>query len=150
MSDRQRLLLSPYRLPTHHQVYLNEDEMAAWLNGIVVLWHPALLLGGENPPRVDSAYDHEQPTASRAYVMPDSPPQFLPDDWPDRVKAIGALKLPTYPEREQSDSSDDRSGPRSRANPKKAASTSDRRTSKRYWTCRSKRSGRFLVSASVT
>ena len=31
MSDRQRLLLSPYRLPTHHQVYLNEDEMAAWL-----------------------------------------------------------------------------------------------------------------------
>ncbi len=101
MSDRQRLLLSPYRLPTHHQVYLNEDEMAAWLNGQIVLWHPALLIGGENPPRVDSAYDHEQPTASRAYVMPDSPPQFLPDDWPDRVKAIGALKLPTYPDREQ-------------------------------------------------
>jgi hypothetical protein len=101
MSDRQRLLLSPYRLPTHHQVYLNEDEMAAWLNGHIVLWHPALLLGGEKPPRVDSAYDHEQPTSSRAYVMPDSPPQFLPDDWPDRVKATGALKLPAYPDREQ-------------------------------------------------
>ncbi len=50
MSDRQRLLLSPYRLPTHHQVYLNEDEMAAWLNGYTVLWHPALLLGGEQAP----------------------------------------------------------------------------------------------------
>src|SRR5262249_38542384 len=93
MSDRHRLLLSPSRLRTHHQVYLNEDEMAAWLNGFVVLWHPALLLGGEKPPRVDSAYDHEQPTPGRAYVMPESPPQFLPDDWPDRVRANGALKL---------------------------------------------------------
>jgi hypothetical protein len=101
MSDRQRLLLSPYRLPTHHQVYLNEDEMAAWLNGMIVLWHPALLLGGEKPPRVDSAYDHEQPTPGRAYVMPDSPPQFLPDDWPERVRAAGALKLPAYPDRMQ-------------------------------------------------
>jgi hypothetical protein len=82
-------------------VYLNEDEMASWLNGLIVLWHPALLLGGERPPRVDSAYDHEQPTAGRAYVMPDSPPQFLPDDWPDRVKAIGAIKLPAYLDREQ-------------------------------------------------
>src|SRR5262245_2675882 len=100
MSDRQRLLLSPYRLPTHHQVYLNEDEMAAWLNGYIVLWHPALLLGGERPPRVDSAYDHEQPTAGRAYVMPDSPPQFLPDDWPDRVRLNGAVKLPASPDRE--------------------------------------------------
>jgi hypothetical protein len=99
MSDRQRLLLSPYRLPTHHQVYLNEDEMAAWLNGYAVLWHPALLLGGDRPPRVDSAYDHEQPTAGRAYVLPDSPPQFLPDDWADRVRATGALRLPAFPDR---------------------------------------------------
>jgi hypothetical protein len=100
MSDRQRLLLSPYRLPTHHQVYLNEDEMATWLNGYAVLWHPALLLGGDRPPRVDSAYDHEQPSPGRAYVLPDSPPQFLPDDWPDRVRATGALRLPAYPDRE--------------------------------------------------
>ena len=101
MSDRQRLLLSPYRLPTHHQVYLNEDEMTAWLNGYIVLWHPALLLGGTKPPRVDSAYDHEQPTAGRAYVMPDSPPQFLPDDWPDRVKQIGSLKLSAMTDRDE-------------------------------------------------
>ncbi len=101
MSDRQRLLLSPYRLPTHHQVYLNEEEMTAWLNGYIVLWHPALLLGGEKPPRVDSAYDHEQPTAGRAYVMPDSPPQFLPDDWPDRVKQIGSLKLSALTDRDE-------------------------------------------------
>ena len=100
MSDRQSLLLSPYRLPTHHQVYLNEDEMAAWLNGYAVLWHPALLLGGEKPPKVDSAYDHEQPTPGRAYVLPDSPPQFLPDDWSDRVRAAGALKLPALTDRD--------------------------------------------------
>lgn len=99
MSDRQRLLLSPYRLPTHHQVYLNEEEMAAWLNGYIVLWHPALLWGTTKLPRVDSAYDHEQPTASRAYILPESPAQFLPDDWPDRVSLQGALKLPAYPDR---------------------------------------------------
>ena len=89
MSDRQRLLLSPYRLPTHHQVYLNEDEMAAWLNGYIVLWHPALLLGGRSP---ESRFGlrHEQPAAGRAYVMPESPPQFLPDDWADRVRVAPA------------------------------------------------------------
>ena len=60
----------------------------------------ALLLGGERPPKVDSAYDHEQPTAGRAYVLPDSPPQFLPDDWSDRVRATGALKLPALTDRD--------------------------------------------------
>jgi hypothetical protein len=100
MSDRQRLLLSPYRLPTNHQVYLNEDEMATWLNGYAVLWHPALLIGGERPPRVDSAYDHEQPKAGRVYVLPESPPQFLPDDWPDRVRTTGALRLPAHTDRD--------------------------------------------------
>ena len=101
MSDRQRLLLSPYRLPTHHQVYLNEDEMAAWLNGLTILWHPALLFGTGAPPRVDSAYDHEQPVPGRAYVMPDAPPQFLPDDWPERVTAAGAVKLRAFPHRDE-------------------------------------------------
>jgi hypothetical protein len=100
MSDRKRFLLSPYRLPTHHPVYLNEEEMASWLHGYLVLWHPALLLDCSDPPRVDSAYDHEQPVAGRAYVLPDSPPQFLPDDWSDRVQASGALRLPARSDRE--------------------------------------------------
>lgn len=73
--------------------------MAAWLNGYAVLWHPALLLGTTAPPKVDSAYDHEQPSAGRAYVLPDSPPQFLPDDWADRVRGVGAIKLTTSTDR---------------------------------------------------
>jgi hypothetical protein len=74
MSDRLRFLLSPYRLPTNHTVYLNDDEMSAWLNGYVCLWHPAILLGAKNPPRVDSCYDHDPPVAGRIYLMPESPP----------------------------------------------------------------------------
>lgn len=95
-----RYLLSPYRLPTHHQVYLNEDEMGAWLNAIICLWHPAILWGTDSPPRVDSAYEHEQPKAGRMYVLPETPPQFLPDDWDDRLHAIGAIRLPAHSTRE--------------------------------------------------
>ena len=95
-----RFLLSPYRLPTHHQVYLNEDEMASWLNAIIALWHPAIIWGTDAPPRVDSAYEHEQPKPGHVYVLPDSPPQFLPDDWSDRVRNVGALKFPAHTTRE--------------------------------------------------
>ena len=48
MSTRRLFLLSPYRLPTNQQILLNEDEMAAWLNGTVCLWHPALIWGARN------------------------------------------------------------------------------------------------------
>ena len=95
-----RFLLSPYRLPTNHQVYLNEDEMSAWLNAIIALWHPAFLWGTDAPPKVDSAYEHEQPQAGRIYVLPDTPPQFLPDDWADRVRNVGAVRFPAHTTRE--------------------------------------------------
>src|SRR5262245_49293506 len=99
-TPRQHFLLSPYRLPTTHQVQLGQDEMAAWLNGYAALWHPALVLGADKPPAVDSPYDHEQPVAGRAYVRPESPPLFLPDDWEERVRAAGAVKFLAAPDRD--------------------------------------------------
>jgi hypothetical protein len=99
MSDRLRFLLSPYRLPTHHTVYLNEDEMSAWLNGYAALWHPALVLGSSKPPGIDSCYDHDPPVAGRVYMVPESPPQFMANDWPDRIALNGALKVTALPDR---------------------------------------------------
>jgi hypothetical protein len=99
MNDRQLFLLSPYRLPTHHQILLNEEEMSAWLNGFIVLWHPALLMGSKEPPRIDTPYDHEFPTENQVFVIPQSPPLFQPDDWPDRVRDAGAIHFQATPER---------------------------------------------------
>src|SRR5262249_29405606 len=101
MSDRSIFLLSPYRLPTTHQVLLNEDEMAAWLNGYVVLWHPALLLGAVTPPQIASPYDHEMPSDNQVFVRPESPPLFQPDDWPDRVRDAGSLHFSATPGRDE-------------------------------------------------
>src|SRR5262245_61635334 len=99
-TPRQHFLLSPYRLPTTHQVLLGQDEMAAWLNAYAALWHPALVHGAEKPPAVDSPYDHEQPVAGRVYVRPESPPLFLPDDWEERVRANGAVTFLASPDRD--------------------------------------------------
>ena len=99
MSERRLLLLSPYRLPTHHQIHLNEDEMAAWLNGFVVLWHPALLFGAKEAPKVDSPYDHEMPSAGQVFAVAEAPPLFQPDDWPYRVISAGAIRFVATPDR---------------------------------------------------
>jgi hypothetical protein len=90
MSTRELILLSPYRLPTHNTLYLGDDEVAAFLNGLAALWHPAALLGAASPPRVGSPYDYEQPAAGHVYAVPDNPPLMLPDDWEERVRAAGA------------------------------------------------------------
>ncbi len=58
MSNHELILLSPYRLPTHHSLYLADEDVAAFLNGLAVLWHPAALHDAVGPPRVASAYDH--------------------------------------------------------------------------------------------
>jgi hypothetical protein len=100
MSERQVFLLSPYRLPTHHQIMLNEDEMAAWLNGAVCSWHPALIFGAKSPPKVDSSYDHEMPTAGQVFAVPSAPPLFQPDDWPYRVSNAGAVRFEAVPGRD--------------------------------------------------
>jgi alpha-mannosidase len=90
MSTRELILLSPYRLPTQSTLYLGDEEVAAFLNGYVALWHPAALAGASGPPRLGSPYDFEQPAAGHVYAVPDNPPLSLPSDWEDRSIAAGA------------------------------------------------------------
>jgi hypothetical protein len=99
MSDRASFLLSPYRLPTTHQVLLNEEEMAAWLNGYIILWHPALLHGAKGPPQIATPYDHEMPETNQVFAVPESPPLFQPEDWPERVRNAGALHFKSAADR---------------------------------------------------
>jgi hypothetical protein len=91
MSQRELLLLSPYRMPAQNTLSLGEEETAAFLNGYSALWHPAVLTGAASPPKIVSQYDHEQPTAGHIYAVPDSPPLLLPDDWDQRVIDAGAV-----------------------------------------------------------
>jgi hypothetical protein len=101
MSNRQLFLVSPYRVPTHSTVYLNADEMAAWLNAYALLWHPACLHGAGGLPEIASPYDHETPTAGHVYVVPDVPTLFLPDDWPERVTHAPAVRVVATADRAQ-------------------------------------------------
>ncbi|MFO0970153.1 MAG: hypothetical protein U0793_31770 [Gemmataceae bacterium] len=85
------VLLSPYRYPGQYSLVLGPEDMAAWLNGFTLLWHPALLWQAQGPPRVDQSYDHENPQPGHIYAVPESPPLYLPDDWDERVKRAGAV-----------------------------------------------------------
>ncbi len=91
MAQHELLLLSPYRYPGQNSLMLGNEEMAAWLNGYTALWHPALLWNAKGPPRCDAQYDHEQPRSNAVYVLPETPPLYLPDDWDDRVRVAGSL-----------------------------------------------------------
>lgn len=73
--------------------------MAAWLNGFVALWHPALLIGANEAPKVDSPYDHEMPSAGQVFAVAEAPPLFQPDDWPYRVQSAGAVRFVATPDR---------------------------------------------------
>src|SRR5438034_9524123 len=99
MSTRELILLSPYRLPTQDTLYLGDDDVSAFLNGLAALWHSAALRGASGPPRIGSPYDHEQPSAGHLYATPTQPPLLLPDDWPDRVRTAGALAFQATPDR---------------------------------------------------
>jgi hypothetical protein len=79
------ILLSPYRLPTQSTQMLANDDVAAFLNGYVCLWHPAAVQGADRPPVVASPYDFEQPQPGQIFAVPESPPLLLPDDWDQRV-----------------------------------------------------------------
>jgi hypothetical protein len=57
---RELILLSPYTLPAHHALMLSAEDVAAFLNGYLALWHPAALAGATHPPRIASPYDYEQ------------------------------------------------------------------------------------------
>jgi hypothetical protein len=91
MSNRTAFLLSPYALPTDHPLMLSEPEMAAWWNGYLALWHPAVLAGLTAPAKQASQYDHESPTAQHIYAVPDAPELYMPDDWRTRVQNANAV-----------------------------------------------------------
>jgi hypothetical protein len=91
MSPRELILLSPYRLPAQNPLMIGTEEIAAFLNGYSVLWHPAALHGASGPPKIGSPYDYEQPTAGHVYAVPENPPLVLPDDWDLRVRQAGAV-----------------------------------------------------------
>lgn len=91
MSARELILLSPYRLPGQHALFLSNEDCAAFLNGLAALWHPAALCGAGRTPHIESPYDHEQPVSGHIYCVPESPPLVLPDDWDDRVRDAGAV-----------------------------------------------------------
>jgi hypothetical protein len=91
MNPHELILLSPYRLPGPNSLMLGNDDVGAFLNGYLALWHPAVARGAAGPPHVGSPYDYEQPGPSHVFAVPDSPPLFLPDDWDQRVPAAGAV-----------------------------------------------------------
>jgi hypothetical protein len=90
MTDRLLVLLSPYRLPTSYPLQMAADEVSAWLDGWLALWHPAALAGAAGPPQVANTYDHDQPTPGAVYAVPQGPHLYQPDDWPERVRQAGA------------------------------------------------------------
>lgn len=83
--ERQLHLLSSYRLATSYPLQQTADEVAAWLNGYVALWHPAALAGAAQPPQTSNTYDHDNPRTGFVYGVPEGPHLFQPDNWNDRV-----------------------------------------------------------------
>jgi hypothetical protein len=100
MDSRELILLSPYRLPAQNTLVLSNHDVAAFLNGYVVLWHPGAIAGAARPPIVASPYDYEQPKPGQIFAVPDSPPLVLPDDWDQRVLDAGATAFRSTPDRE--------------------------------------------------
>lgn len=99
MSARELILLSPYRVPAQNSLSLSNEDTAAFLNGYTALWHPAVMAGADNPPKIASSYDYEQPSAGHIYAVPETPPLMLPDDWDQRVTAAGAVAFRATPDR---------------------------------------------------
>jgi hypothetical protein len=101
MEPRQLILLSPYRYPGQTPLVLAEDDLACWLNAYTLLWHPALLWQAAGPPSIEMAYDHEYPRPGVVYAVPQTPPLFLPTDWPERLLRAGATALPVTANRRE-------------------------------------------------
>src|SRR5262245_25409112 len=102
MNPRRPTLLSTYRLPTDSTLYLGDEEVAAFLNGLAALWHPAALAVADSLPRVVPPHDQEEPDAAGLFAVPDNPPpEGLPDDWAGRAKAAGAVVFTACGDRAQ-------------------------------------------------
>jgi hypothetical protein len=94
------VLLSPNPYPCQHPHTIGEDEMACWLNGYTLLWHPALLWKAAEPPTVAVPYDHDMPRERTIYIVPEAPMAYLPEDWPGRLKAVGSFAITAAVDRE--------------------------------------------------
>ncbi len=97
--ERQLHLLSSYRLATSYPLQQTPDEVAAWLNGLAALWHPAALAGAAATPAVSNSYDHDLPRTGFVYGIPEGPQLFQPDDWNDRVIEAKAIVFHATPSR---------------------------------------------------
>src|SRR5262249_15047671 len=92
MNPRRPTLLSTYRLPTDSTLYLGDEEVAAFLNGLAALWHPAALAVAAALPTLSPPHANEEPSADGLSAVPDTPPpEGLPDDWADKARAAGAV-----------------------------------------------------------
>ncbi len=90
MPHRRLYLLSAVRLPTSYPLQIDADEVTAWLNGYLTLWHPAALWGAEQPPQPANSYDHDNPQPGAIYSIPLGPALFQPEDWRSRAAQAGA------------------------------------------------------------
>ncbi len=101
MNPRKLILLNPYQLPTQNPLTLATEDMASWMAGYSALWHPAALWSAAGPPKVEPAYDHEQPQPDTLYALPETPPMFLPDEWHQKVREVGSVCFHATPDRQQ-------------------------------------------------
>lgn len=90
MNRRDLILLHPYRLPGRTTQTLSDEEASAFLNGYLVLWHPAVLARATGLPDLAFPRDHEEPEANRLFAVPDQPAVTLPEDWRQRLTAAGS------------------------------------------------------------
>lgn len=93
MGTHELILLTPYRYPAQNPLTLGDDDMACWLNAFTALWHPALLWQAKGPPRQDEPYNHIQPQPGYVYALLESPAAYLPEDWEQRVRSVGAVSF---------------------------------------------------------
>jgi hypothetical protein len=100
MNSRERIVLSPYQLPTQNALMIANDDIAAIMNGYAALWHPAAVVDAAGPPRLGSPYDFERPVEGHLYAVPETLPLLLPDDWDQRVRDAGAIAFRSTPDRE--------------------------------------------------
>ncbi|GIW84212.1 MAG: hypothetical protein KatS3mg106_725 [Gemmataceae bacterium] len=101
MVQRQLHLLSALRLPTSYPLQLEAEEVAAWLNGYIMMWHPAALWNASQPPQPSNSYDHDTPSAGFIYVLPKGPQLFQPEDWQQRVEMAPAYALEATSDRSE-------------------------------------------------
>lgn len=101
MGPRQLHLLSAIRVPTSYPLQLDGQETSAWLNGYVVLWHPAALWTAGQPPQPSNSYDHDIPSPGFIYALPCGPQLFQPEDWQQRLETAPAFAFEATSQRNE-------------------------------------------------